>query len=66
MYQIAMSGHGQGTEDPSTVYRPDRRDTLRIDLHILMEQPMTVDGPLALEAVKEAGGPSRRRQAATV
>ncbi|WP_407569627.1 helix-turn-helix domain-containing protein [Deinococcus altitudinis] len=61
VYQVAMSGHAQGTVDSGTVYRLARGDTSRIDLHTLATlagilhtltgQPVTVGELLALEAV---------------
>ena len=35
VYQVAMSGHAQGTVDSGTVYRLARGYTSRIDLHTL-------------------------------
>ena len=63
VYQVAMSGHAQGTVDSGTVYRLARGDTSRIDLHTLATlagiihtltgQPVGVGELLALGAVRE-------------
>ncbi|CAM3623563.1 helix-turn-helix transcriptional regulator [Deinococcus frigens] len=63
VYQVAMSGHSQGTVDPGTVYRLARGDTSRIDLdtlatlagiiHTLTGQPVGVGELLALEVSGE-------------
>lgn len=63
VYQVAMSGHSQGTVDPGTVYRLARGDTTRIDLgtlatvagiiHTLTGQPVDVGELLALEVCGE-------------
>ena len=68
VYQVAMSGLGQGTLDPGTVYRLARGDTSRIDLHTLATlagilhtltgQPVTVGELLALQAGKEGAAES--------
>lgn len=64
VYQVAMSGHAQGTVDAGTVYRLARGDTARIDLgtlatvagilHRLSGQPVDVGELLTLDATGEA------------
>ncbi|AWT35873.1 hypothetical protein [Deinococcus daejeonensis] len=63
VYQVAMSGYGQGTLDPGTVYRLARGDTSRIDLgtlatvagimHRLTGEAVTVADLLSLEVTGE-------------